>query len=397
VYKKALEFSSFNLIKSCLGFRRLTEKQKAKKANKANKKGEKKGEKMRAFLERKNITFSTQRYLIDAMGAMALGLFASLLIGTIMRTFGELTGLETLLRISVIASLMTGPAIAVAVASALKAPPLVLFSSCVVGAAAHGLTVSGVAVAGFTGGGPVGALVAACCAAEVGKAVSKETKIDILVTPTVTILTGVFVGTYIGLPISALMDWLGSIINFATQQHPVVMGMLVSATMGIVLTSPISSAALAVSLGLSGIAAGAATVGGASQMVGFAFMSFRENGWGGLAAQGLGTSMLQMPNIIKNWRIWIPPILTSVVLGPLSAAVFGMENIPIAAGMGTCGLVGQIGTVTAMVTSDGGNTFTVFLSVALLHFILPALLTLGFAAYLRKIGWIKDGDLKLDL
>jgi len=352
---------------------------------------------VKAFLERKNITFSTQRYLIDAMGAMAFGLFASLLIGTIMRTFGELTGIEVLLRISMVASLMTGSAIAVAVAWALKAPPLVLFSSCVVGAVAHGLTVNGVPVGGFTGGGPVGALVAACCAAELGKAVSKETKIDILVTPSVTILAGAFVGTYIGLPVSALMDWLGSLINFSTQQRPVVMGMMVSAMMGIVLTSPISSAALAVSLGLSGIAAGAATVGGASQMVGFAVMSFRENGWGGLAAQGLGTSMLQMPNIIKNWKIWIPPTLTSIILGPLSAAVFGMENIPIAAGMGTCGLVGQIGTATAMLSPDGGNALTVFLSIALLHFILPAVLTLCFAKYLRKIDWIKGGDLKLDL
>ena len=148
---------------------------------------------------------------------------------------------------------------------------------------------------------------------------------------------------------------------------------------------------------ISGIAAGAATVGGAAQMVGFAFMSFRENGWGGLAAQGLGTSMLQMPNIIKNWKIWIPPTLTSIVLGPLAAAVFEMENIPIAAGMGTCGLVGQIGTVTAMVTQNRDNALSVLLSIALLHFILPALLTVAFAEYLRKIGWIKNGDLKLDL
>jgi uncharacterized membrane protein len=239
--------------------------------------------------------------------------------------------------------------------------------------------------------------VAACCACEFGKAVSKETKVDILLTPAVTILTGAFVGTYIGLPIAALMDWIGSLVRFATQQQPVIMGMLISAIMGMVLTLPISSAALAVALGLSGIAAGASTVGCATQMVGFAVMSFRENGWGGLAAQGLGTSMLQMPNIIKNWKVWIPPILTSIILGPLATVVFKMENIPIAAGMGTCGLVGQIGTVTAMASLDGNNTLMMYLGIALLHFILPALLTLGFAECLRKIGWIKEGDLKLDL
>ena len=352
---------------------------------------------MRSFLKRKNITFSTERYLIDALGAMPLGLFASLLIGTIMKTLGELTGLEVLLRINVVASLMTGPAIAVAVAWALKAPPLVLFSSCIVGATSYGLTVNGIPVGGFIGGGPVGALVAACCAAELGKAVSKETKADIIVTPAVTILSGVFVGAYIGLPVSVLMDWVGGLINFATQQNPVVMGMLVSAIMGIVLTSPISSAALAVALGLSGVAAGASTVGCATQMVGFAVMSFRENGWGGLVAQGLGTSMLQMPNVIKNWKIWIPPILASAMLGPLATVVFKMENIPIAAGMGTCGLVGQIGTITAMSTSAGNSAFMMYLGIALLHFILPALLTLVFAAGLRRVGWIKEGDLKLDL
>jgi uncharacterized membrane protein len=193
------------------------------------------------------------------------------------------------------------------------------------------------------------------------------------------------------------MYWTGGIINFAAQQRPVVMGMLISSIMGMVLTLPISSAALSVALGLSGIAAGASTVGCATQMVGFAVMSFRENSWGGLAAQGLGTSMLQVPNIIKNWRIWIPPTLASIVLGPLATVVFKMENIPIAAGMGTCGLVGQIGTLTAMTSREGNNALMMYMDIALLHFILPALLTLGFAEYLRRIGWIKEGDLKLDL
>lgn len=388
-----------------------------------------------SFFKRKNIEISVQRYLIDALGSMALGLFCSLLIGTILKTIGDLTGLKVLLNINAIAGLMTGPAIAVAAAWALKAPPLVLFSTCVVGAIGYGLSVTGtstltavdvagamtpikdlaaagittlgtdgvvkatgkIVVGGFTGGGPVGAFVAACVATEFGKMVSKETKVDIIVTPAVTILVGTLVGIYVGPPVSAFMTWFGNIVNFATQQQPIVMGILVSALMGIALTLPISSAAIAAALGLSGVAAGASTVGCATQMVGFAVMSFRENGWGGLVAQGLGTSMLQVPNIIKNWKIWIPPTLASMILGPLATTIFKMDNISIGAGMGTSGLVGQIGTITKMSANPENNATMMYIGIALLHFILPAILTWAIAKYLRKINWIKENDLKLDL
>lgn len=389
------------------------------------------------FLKSKDIEFSVQRYLIDALGAMAFGLFASLLIGTIFKTIGDLTGIQLFLRINTVAALMTGPAIAVSVARALKAPPLVLFSSCIVGAVGYGLVLNNIPVAltaveittaagetvmtpiaglaaagfegisgiaagkavigGFEGGGPVGAFVAACVAAEFGKLVSKQTKVDILVTPAVTILAGVLVGMYVGPPVSAFMAWFGGIVVFATQQQPVIMGIMVSMLMGIALTLPISSAAIAVALGLSGLAAGASTVGCSTQMIGFAVMSFRENGWGGLVAQGLGTSMLQMPNIIKNWRVWIPPTLASMILGPFATTVFKMDNIPIGAGMGTSGLVGQIGTVTKMAANEGNSAAMMYLGILLLHFVLPALLTVLIAAPMRRIGWIKEGDLKLDL
>lgn len=342
---------------------------------------------------------------------MALGLFASLLIGTIFKTIGDLTGIQILLRVNTVAALMTGPAIAVAVAYALKAPPLVMFSSCVVGAVGYGLALNNVpvelaeaglatgkvVVGGFAGGGPVGAFVAACIAVECGKLVSKETKVDILVTPAVTILTGVLVGLYVGPPVSAFMTWFGAVVGFATQQQPVIMGILVSMLMGIALTLPISSAAIAVALGLSGLAAGASTVGCSTQMIGFAVMSFRENGWGGLVAQGLGTSMLQMPNIVKNWKVWIPPTLASMILGPLATTVFKMDNIPIGAGMGTCGLVGQIGTITKMTANEGNSAAMMYLGILLLHFVLPAALTVLISIPMRKINWIKEGDLKLDL
>lgn len=349
------------------------------------------------FLKRKNIEFTAQRYLIDALGSMAFGLFASLLIGTIFKTVGELTGITLLINISVMASLMAGPAIATAVAHALKAPPLVLFSSCIVGAVGYGVSVGGEAVGGFVGGGPVGALVATCVAVECGKLVSKETKVDILVTPSVTILVGTLVGIYIGPPVSAIMSGFGALVNLATQQQPIVMGIFVSALMGIALTLPISSAAIAVALGLSGLAAGAATVGCCTQMIGFAIMSFPENKWGGLVAQGLGTSMLQVPNIVRNWRVWIPPTLASMILGPFATTIFQMDNIPIGAGMGTCGLVGSIGTVTKMTENPGNNPMMMYAGILLLHFILPGIVTLLIAQPMRKSGWIKAGDLTLDL
>ena len=271
-----------------------------------------------------------------------------------------------------------GAAIGVGVAYALQAPPLVLLSSTITG------------LAGAALGGPVGCFLAAAFGAEFGKLVSKITVVDIIVTPAVTICVGIAVAQLLGSPISALMNQIGGFIMWSVELQPLLMGMVVSVVMGIILTLPISSAAIAISLSLSGLAAGAATVGCCCQMIGFATMSFRENRWGGLLSQGLGTSMLQMPNIVRNPKIWLPPIIASAVLGPLSTLVFQMSNIPSGAGMGTSGLVGQIGTIEAM-----GDSSQIWLMILLLHFILPALLTLLIAAVFRRKGWIKTGDLSL--
>ena len=336
--------------------------------------------KVKEFLKRKNLVFSLDRYFIKAMGSMALGLFASLIIGLILKVLGENLHIPFLVECGRFAASMTGPAIGIAVAHGLGAPPLVLFASAITG------------MAGYEYGGPAGAFVAAVIGAELGKLVSKETKIDIIVTPAAVIMSGVGIALLVGPPINSGMLYLGELIMWATQRSPFIMGIVISVVMGMVLTLPISSAALAIMLQLSGLAAGAATVGCAAQMIGFAVMSFRENGVSGLISQGLGTSMLQMPNIIKNPRIWIPPTLAAAVLGPLSTMVFKMENIPAGAGMGTSGLVGQISTVEAM-----GALPEVFLYIGLLHFVLPAVLTLVFAAVLRRIGWIKQGDTKLEL
>lgn len=333
-----------------------------------------------SFLKRKNIEFSVKRYFIDAMGAMTLGLFASLIVGTILEVAGQQIGLAALIDYGQRAKAMMGPAIGVAVAHGLGAPPLVLFASTVTGAAGAQL------------GGPAGAFIAAVIGAELGKIVSKETKIDIVVTPSVTIVAGVMAGVFVGPPIGAFMSWLGVVIMNATEMAPVTMGILVSVVMGMVLTAPISSAALAIMLDLGGLAAGAATVGCATQMVGFAVSSFRENGVGGLLSQGIGTSMLQVPNIIKNPLIWVPPTLASAIIGPLATTVLPMYNSPIGAGMGTSGLVGQIATLEVM-----GFSSSVVFKIALLHFILPAVITLIIAEFMRKQGWIKDGDMKLDV
>ncbi len=336
---------------------------------------------LRAFLERKNIRVSAKVYFVDALGAMAFGLFASLLIGTILKTLGERAGLAWLVTVAGWCTAATGPALGIAIAYTLKAPLLVLLSAAVVGYAGNAL------------GGPVGAFLAVVVGTEFGKLVSKETPVDILVTPLVTILLGGLVATFVGPGVSALMRGLGAVIMRATELRPVLMGVVVSVVMGLVLTLPISSAALCAMLELSGLAAGAAVAGCCAQMIGFAVMSFRENKWGGLLAQGLGTSMLQMGNIVKNPRIWIPPTLAAAVTGPIAAAVFQLRcDPPVAAGMGTCGLVGPIGVVTAM-----ESTPQMWLGVALVCFLLPALLTLLFAWPLRRIGWIRENDLKLDL
>lgn len=311
---------------------------------------------------------------------MGVGLFASLITGLILRTVGSKCGLQILVEFGGIAGQMVGPAIAVAVAQALKAPPMVVFSC---------------AAAGFAGnswGGPVGAFVSAVIGAEAGKAVSKETPVDILATPTLTVVAGMAAGKLIGPPVSAMMTALGLLIMRATELQPGPMGALVSAIMGMILTLPISSAAIAVALNLSGIAAGAAAVGCSTQMIGFAVMSFGENGLSGLLSQGLGTSMLQMPNIVRRPLIWVPPTAASFILGPVSTLVFKMTNVPSGAGMGTSGLVGQFGAIEAM-----GSSPSVLLRIGLMHFILPAVTTFAIAWLMRRAKLIKPGDMKLDL
>lgn len=336
---------------------------------------------MKEFLERKQVRFSVQTYFIDALGAMAFGLFASLLIGTIFSTLGDKTQIAIFSTIAAYAKSATGAALGVSIAYALKAPQLVLFSAATVGIAGNEL------------GGPVGALVATIVATELGKIVSKETRVDILVTPGVTIISGVLIAQFVGPGVSQFMTFFGNMVKTATEMQPFFMGILVSALIGIALTLPISSAAICIMLSLDGIAGGAATAGCCAQMIGFAVLSFRENGWGGLLAQGLGTSMLQMGNIVKNPKIWIAPTLASMVTGPVSTLVFRLENIPAGSGMGTCGLVGPIGIYTAM--PEGG--LKMWLGILLVCFLLPAVLAMIFGSVLRRAGWIKEGDLKLDL
>lgn len=334
------------------------------------------------FLKRKQINISVQTYLIDALGAMAFGLFASLLIGTIFATLGERSHVEIFTTISAYAKSATGAALGVSIAFALKAPQLVLFSAATVGIAGNDL------------GGPVGALVASIIAVELGKLVSKETPVDILLTPGITIISGVLAARFVGPGVSAFMSAFGNLVKTATVMQPLFMGMLVSALIGIALTLPISSAAICIMLSLDGLAGGAATAGCCAQMIGFAVLSFRENKWGGLLAQGLGTSMLQMGNIVRNPRIWIAPTLASVVTGPVSTMIFKLENIPEGAGMGTCGLVGPIGIYAAM---QGSGNSGMWPGIAMVCFVLPAVLTLFFGAICRRAGWIREGDLKLDL
>ena len=332
------------------------------------------------FLKRKGVEFSFKRYFVDALGAMGVGLFASLITGLILKTIGSKAGIPLLVEFGGLASSMVGPAIAVAIAQALKAPQMVVFSCVAVG------------LAGNTWGGPVGAFIGAVVAAEFGKIISKETKIDIIATPAGTIIAGMGIAKLAGPTVSAMMTGLGVLIMNATELQPGPMGAAVSAIMGMILTLPISSAAIAVALNLSGIAAGAATVGCSTQMIGFAVMSFRENGVAGLLSQGIGTSMLQMPNIVRHPMIWVPPTLASAILGPISTLVFKMENIPSGAGMGTSGFVGQFGAIDAMGTSGA-----ILTQIALMHFILPAITTLVIAEVMRKTGLIKEGDMKLEL
>ena len=345
-------------------------------------------EEKQSFLKRKNIEISAKRYLQDALSAMALGLFSSLLIGLIIKTIGEQTinlfgdNFISAFLVSTGGQAMDlmGAAIGIAVAWGLQSPPLVMFTSAITG------------MMGATLGGPAGAFIAVAIGAEFGKAVSKETKVDIIVTPAVTMIMGALTATLVGPIVGKLMEGLGNIIITATEWQPFAFGIVISVIVGLALTAPISSAALCIMMGLTGLAAGAATVGCCAQMVGFAAISYKDNGIGGVVAQGIGTSMLQISNICKNPWILLPPTLAGAIIGPISTCVFKMTNNAMGAGMGTSGLVGQIGTFT-----DMGFSMTVLLQVLLLHILLPIVLSLIFDKMLRKTGKIKDGDYKLDL
>lgn len=348
------------------------------------------------FLKRKNIVFSARRYGVDALGAMAQGLFCSLLIGTILNTIGTQLKLEFFSTMGGYASAMSGPAMAIAIGYALKCPPLVLFSLTAVGSAANGLGGAG---------GPLAVLIIAIIAAEFGKAVSGETKVDLLVTPLVTIFVGVAMASLCAPAIGNAASSLGSVIMWATELQPFLMGVVVSVVIGIALTLPISSAAICAALSLTGLAGGAALAGCCANMIGFAVMSFYENRWGGLISQGLGTSMLQMGNIVKKPVIWLPVILTSAITGPIATCLFNFQmNDPaggVASGMGTCGMVGPIGVYAGWVNdvaigAKTAITGTDWLGLILICIVLPALLTWLIGIPCRKLGWIKEGDLKLD-
>ncbi|MEG1433142.1 MULTISPECIES: PTS transporter subunit IIC [Eubacterium] len=370
------------------------------------------------FLEKKNVIISFKRYGIDALSAMALGLFASLLIGTIITTIGQNIGNSTLdlatatnvstldymavklVEIGGFATSVTGCAMAISIGYALQAPPLVLYSLAAVGQATNKLGGAG---------GPMAVLVVAILAAELGKIVSKETKVDIIVTPFVTIAGGIIIAMAIAPAIGAAASSIGFAIMWATDFQPFIMGVLVSVICGICLTLPISSAAICAALGLVGLAGGAGVAGCCAQMVGFAVMSYPENGFGGLIAQGIGTSMLQVPNILRNWKIWIPPIVASAITGPIATCIFKlkMNGAPVSSGMGTSGLVGQIGVITGW-ASPSENALALgeaavqagawdWIGLILISFVLPAILTLAVAIPLRKIGWIQKDDLKIDM
>ncbi len=352
-------------------------------------------EKFKAFLKRKDIEISGRRYGIDALGAMAQGLFASLLIGTIISTIGERAGIAFLVAIGGYAKAVTGEAMAIAIGYSLHCPPLVLFSLAAVGHATN--TLGGA-------GGPLAVFLITIVAAEFGKMVSKETKVDIIVTPLITIIVGTGLAMLCAPAIGSAASAVGKAIMWATELQPFLMGIIISVIVGVVLTLPISSAAICAALSLTGLAGGAALAGCCTQMVGFAVMSFKENGLGGLFAQGIGTSMLQMGNIVRNPRIWLPPILASAVTGPIATCVFKlkMNGAAVSSGMGTCGLVGQIGVYTGWLNDiEAGVKAAItawdWAGLICISFILPAVLTYAIGLVFRKIGWIKENDLKLEL
>ncbi|MCP2040356.1 putative membrane protein [Neisseria sp. HSC-16F19] len=333
-----------------------------------------------AFLRARNIEFSIRRYGVEALNYMTLGLFGSLVIGLILKTVGTWTGLAWLVETGTLAQSGMGAAIGVAVAYGLQAPPMVIFASAIVGTLAVKM-----------GGGPVGCFVAVAVSTELSKLVSKTTPIDIIITPATAICSGVALAQWVAPWLGETMNTIGRTIEWAMTLQPFLMSVLIAVLMGMILTGPTSSAALAISLNLEGLAGGAATVGCACQMIGFAVWSYRENRVAGLLSQGLGTSMLQLPNIVKNPRIWIPPIVASAILGPVATLVFGMRNVPTGSGMGTSGFVGQVGTLEAM-----GYGTDVWLAIGLLHFVLPAVLTVAVGVLLTRMGWVKRGDLTVD-
>ncbi len=334
-------------------------------------------------------------YITKTLNGMAYGLFASLIIGLILKQIGVYTHIDSFVLFGNIAQRMMGPAIGAAVAYSVNASPLGIFASMVAGAIGAGslnVNDTGAFVAGI--GEPVGSFIAALVAAEFSKLIVGKTKVDIVLVPALTIIVGGFIGIFVSPVMSQFMTYLGHIINRATELQPIPMGIIIAVLMGMILTLPISSAALAISLKLSGLAAGASLVGCSVQMIGFAVASYRENGFGGFLAQGLGTSMLQVPNIIRNPLIWVPPIVVSAILGPIATYVVKMECNFIGAGMGTSGLVGQFGTIAAM--ADKVSPFKLYMSIGLLHFVLPAVLTLAVSEFMRKKKWIKFGDMALE-
>ena len=350
------------------------------------------------FLKKKGINISAKTYFVDAMGGMAQGLFASLLVGTILTTISKYIGMidgafferfaHFLSRAGAMSSAISGAAIGVGIAAALNAPMLVMACAAAVGYFANAYPGQPYAA------GPLGVFIAVIIAVEFGKAISKETKVDILVTPIVTLGVG-YLTAYLTCPaIAVAMNWLGEFINFATTMHPFLMGIIISVVVGIILTLPISSAAICASIGISGIAGGAALAGCCAQMVGFAVASFRDNKWGGVVSQGLGTSMLQMPNIVKKPVIWLPATLAAAITGPLATIVVQLECSKVSAGMGTCGMVGPIGCFSDM-SASGTLDAKAWIGMAVVCIIAPAVLSLVFSEIMRKLGWIKPDDMKL--
>lgn len=337
---------------------------------------------------------------IDGLSGMALGLFSTLIIGTIIAQIGSLIGGTAgtyIVAISNVAKTLTGAGIGVGVACKFKQGPLVTVSAAVAGMIGAWPTVTAMeAFALGKPGEPLGAFIAALVAIKIGQLVAGKTKVDIIVTPLVCIMSGAVVGLVAGPPITTFMSWLGALVNVNVEQHPVIGGIIVSVLMGMILTLPISSAAIGVAMNISGLAAGAATIGCCCNMVGFAVASYRENKMGGLIAQGVGTSMLQVPNIVKKPIIWIPAIVSSAILGPVASAVLHMTSTPVGSGMGSAGFVGQFSAYGSMV-ADGKSSFEAFILILVMHFILPAVVTLVVSEFMRKKGWIQKGDMALDV